>query len=127
MIGLTTKISEKKIKVGETVRLAVELKNLTDEGQPMTMAIIGIPAGLSVQPWQLKEMMEKGVIDFYEISGNKIVCYYREMKPNEIRGINFDLKAEIPGEYEASASCAYLYYTNEYKCWNEAERITITK
>ncbi|MCH8902548.1 MAG: hypothetical protein IIA45_01350 [Bacteroidetes bacterium] len=127
VIGLTTKISEKKIKVGETVRLAVELKNLTDEGQPMTMAIIGIPAGLSVQPWQLKEMMEKGVIDFYEISGNKIVCYYREMKPNEIRGINFDLKAEIPGEYEASASCAYLYYTNEYKCWNEAERITITK
>ena len=91
----------------------------------MTMAIIGIPAGFSAQPWQLKEMQEHGVIDFYEIIGNNIACYYRDLAPNEQKQINFDLKAEIPGEYDAPASSAYLYYTNENKTWVGLDRVFV--
>ena len=61
-VRLDTKLSKKKAGTGETVRFTAELKNLTDEGLPMTMAILGIPAGLSPQPWQLKEMMEKNTV-----------------------------------------------------------------
>ena len=43
------------------------------------MAIIGIPAGLSAQPRQLKELQEKQVFDYYEIKGNNIAVYYRGM------------------------------------------------
>ena len=43
------------------------------------------------------------------------------MAPSEIKLINFDLKAEIPGIYEAPASSAYLYYTNEFKSWSALE------
>ena len=87
VVNLETKLSTTKVKMGETVRLSAELKNKTDEGQPMTMAIIGIPAGLSAQPWQLKELQEKKVFDFYEIIGNNVVAYYRQMKPGETRNI----------------------------------------
>jgi hypothetical protein len=81
------------------------------------MAIIGIPAGCSVQPWQLKEMQDKKLIDYYEISGNHLNIYYRQMAPDEIKLLNFDLKAEVPGKYLSPASSAYLYYTNEFKVW----------
>jgi uncharacterized protein YfaS (alpha-2-macroglobulin family) len=91
------------------------------------MAIIGIPAGLSPQPWQLKEMQEKGVFDYYEIKGNNVVCYYRQMAPSEVKNINFDLKADIAGTYDAPASSAYLYYTNEFKCWTSTGSVTIRK
>jgi hypothetical protein len=91
------------------------------------MAIVGIPAGLSAQPWQLKELTEKHKIDFYEIRDNNIFFYYRQMLPEEIREINLDLKADIAGEYEAQASSGYLYYTNEYKAWSAPERITIKR
>lgn len=91
----------------------------------MTMAILGIPAGFSVQPWQLKEMQEKGVIDFYEIAGNNIACYYRDLAPGEQKQINLDLKAELPGEYDTPASAAYLYYTNEHKHWAATGKVFV--
>jgi hypothetical protein len=126
-VSIDTKLSHKTTFVGETVRLTTVLKNTTKEGLPMTMAIVGIPAGLSAQPWQLKELTEKHKIDFYEIRDNNIFFYYRQMLPEEIREINLDLKADIAGEYEAQASSGYLYYTNEYKAWSAPERITIKR
>jgi hypothetical protein len=125
VVALETKLMSKQVKVGETIRLSATLRNKTNEGQPMTMAIIGLPAGLSAQPWQLKEMQEKGVIDFYEIVGNNIACYYRSLAPAAQKQINLDLKAEIPGQYEAPASSAYLYYTAENKHWVNLGTISI--
>lgn len=126
VVGLKTKLSTDKVAMGGTVRLSATLTNRTKEGQPMTMAILGLPAGLSAQPWQLKEMQEKKVFDFYEITGNNVVCYYRQMTPGEVREINLDLKAEIPGQYTAPASSAYLYYTAEFKDWVGSTPITVT-
>lgn len=124
VIGLDVKLATEvsgqakaTVKMGETIRLTTTITNKTSEGQPMTLAIVGIPAGLSAQPWQLKELIDKKVVDFYEIIGNNVVFYYRQMKPEEVRVINLDLKADIPGNYEAPASTAYLYYTNELKTW----------
>jgi len=126
-VSLLTEIDEKKIKMGDTTRLKVKLTNIRDKGLPMTIAVIGIPAGLSVQPWQLKELQEKKAFDFYETVGNNLVIYYRQMKPSETKEINFDLKADIPGSFEGAASRAYLYYTNEYKSWNTGLKIEIEK
>lgn len=127
VIKLNTKLGVDKVKVGETVRLTASVENVSAEGQPMTMVIIGLPAGLSPQPWQLKEMQEKKMFDFYEISGNNLFIYYRQMKPTEKRNLNFDLRAEIAGNYEAPASCSYLYYTNEFKHWTNMGRIQIAQ
>jgi hypothetical protein len=91
----------------------------------MTLAVMGIPAGLSVQPWQLKELQEKKVFDFYEILGGNLVIYYRGMEPNGQHTINVDLKAEIPGSYLGGASSAYLYYTNEYKHWVSGNSVVV--
>ena len=127
VVKLDTKLAATQAKVGETLRLTATLTNTKNEGQAMTMAIIGLPAGLSAQPWQLKEMKEKAQCDFYEVSGNNVILYYRQMKPSEIRTINFDLKADIAGNYEAPASCAYLYYTNEYKYWTSMNKVAIVQ
>lgn len=125
VVKLETKLAAKQVKTGETVRLSASITNQSPEGQPMTMVIIGLPAGLSAQPWQLKELQDKKAFDFYEISGNNLFLYYRQMKPSESLKVNFDLKAELAGNYEAPASCGYLYYTNEYKYWTNMDRITI--
>ncbi len=126
-IDLKTKLASKTANVGETVRLTATIINKKDSDVPSTMAIIGIPAGFTVQPWQLKEMQEKNVFDYYELMGNNIAIYYRGMGPKAVKEINFDLKAEMPGEYDAPASSAYLYYTNEFKTWCAVDRVTIKK
>ncbi len=124
-VAIETKLFTNSIKAGETVRLATTLTNTTKDGLPSTMAVIGIPAGLSPQPWQLKEMQEKHIFDYYEIKGNTVICYYRQMAPSEVKNINFDLKADIPGTFDSPASSAYLYYTNEFKCWTSTGKVTV--
>lgn len=126
-VNLTARLASKTVSVGETVRLSAVLKNVKTEAVASPIAIIGIPAGFTVQPWQLKEMQERGVFDYYEVIGNNVVVYYRALKGSEVKNINFDLKAEVPGEYDAPASSGYLYYTNEYKSWTALDRVTIKK
>ncbi len=126
-VTLNTSLATNTCKVGDNVRLSVTLKNETDGGLPSTMAIVGIPAGLSLQPWQLKELKDKKQFDYFEIMNNNLVLYYRQMKPGEVKELSFDLKAEIPGSFQAQASNSYLYYTSEFKCWVAAPEITISK
>ncbi|MDF1675648.1 MAG: MG2 domain-containing protein [Vicingaceae bacterium] len=126
-IAVEAELNTNSLKVGETVRLTTKVSNKEDKGMPMTMAVVGIPSGLSAQPWQLKELQEKGTIGFYEITDNFVVFYFRDLAPNASHTINLDLKAEVPGEFEAPATSGYLYYTNEYKCWSNTGSITIKK
>lgn len=126
-IDLKTKLANATAYVGETVRLTTTITNRKESDVPSTMAIIGIPAGFTAQPWQLKELQEKNVFDYYEIKGNNIAVYYRGLAPKAIKVIHLDLKAEMPGEYDAPASSAYLYYTNEFKTWSAVSKVTIKK
>jgi hypothetical protein len=125
VLDLSTNLSSSSTKVGETVRLNVSLKNKTALGQPMSLVIIGIPAGLSVQPWQLKELQDKKVFDFYEVIGSNIAIYYRALAPSVNKTILLDLKADVSGKYEGAASSAYLYYTNEHKTWNKGLGVNV--
>jgi uncharacterized protein YfaS (alpha-2-macroglobulin family) len=124
-LKLSTKVNNAKAKVGETVRLEIEVKNNKSTLQPMAIAKIGIPAGLSAQPWQLKEIMEKKEVAYYEVFDNYLVLYWMGFGVNETKKINLDLKAEIPGTYKGKASNTYLYYTPEYKNWNEGVEVEV--
>jgi alpha-2-macroglobulin-like protein len=124
-VRIKTSLQKSVIKVNETSRLNIALENTSNETVPMTMAVIGIPAGVSLQPWQLKELQERKVFDFYEIIDDKLALYYRKLGPGESRIVNLDLKAEVPGSFTAIASSAYLYYTDEYKNWARGASIQI--
>ena len=124
-VSLQTSLASSKIKVNETVRLSTTLRNKTSKDLPMTVAVVGIPAGLSLQPWQLKELQEEEQFDFYEVIGNNLVLYYTELAPNASHTIHLDLKAEMSGVFTGAASSAYLYYTEEYKDWVKGERIVV--
>jgi hypothetical protein len=124
-VDLETGLSGSTVGVGKTLRLTTTLKNRTSQGQPMTVALVGIPSGLSPQPWQLKELQERGVFDFYEVRKNYVVFYYRQLAPKAVHTVHLDLKAEVPGRYEAPASTAYLYYTSEHKDWEGGEKVEV--
>jgi hypothetical protein len=124
-LRLSANIGKQDIKVNETVRLSVRLENTEKTAKPMSVAIIGIPGGMSLQPWQLKELQEKEIFDFYEITNDNLVIYYRELGPSETKTIDLDLKAEIAGSYTGIASSAYVYYMNEHKYWINGIKVDI--
>ena len=124
-VDLQTSWAKATAKMGDQVQLTATLKNKAQINLPNTIAKIGIPAGLNPQPAQLKELQEKGFFDYYELFDGYIVLHYRGLAAAEEKKIQIDFKADIPGQYEAPASVAYLYYTNEYQNWAAPSQIEV--
>jgi hypothetical protein len=124
-VNVTTQLAKEKVKLGEGVKLRARIENKTADGLPMTLARIGIPGGLTFQTWQLKELRDKGVIDFYETRPREVIVYFRALAPNAKKDVELDLLAQTPGNYEAPASTTYLYYTAEDKTWVAPVKVSI--
>jgi hypothetical protein len=114
------------VKMGETVRLDAVVTNRTTVGQPMTLARLGLPGGLTFQNWQLKELREKGQFAFFETRAREVILYFRDMKPGEVKKLSLDLVATVPGSYTGPASSAYLYYNDTDKSWVAPVSVKIT-
>jgi hypothetical protein len=135
VVGLKTSLSRAEANEGETVGLTVQLANRTDKGQGMAVAVIGLPAGLTLPEdmKQLKDMArlrnngtERGVIDAWEIRGRELVLYWRDLAPAQKIDVQLELICRVPGKYRGPASRAYLYYNADHKCWTEPLQMTIT-
>ncbi len=117
VVKLDATLAKTDLKMGETVRLDAVISNRTQNGQPMTLARLGLPGGLSFQNWQLKELREKGQIAFFETRAREVILYFRDLKPGEVKKLAIDLVATVPGSYTGPASSAYLYYNDSDKSW----------
>ena len=126
-VRLTTELAKGTVKAGETVAMTAKLSNTTAEGQPMTIAILGLPAGLEARPDQLEELKKAGTIDYYETAAREVICYWRSLAPKKEVSIRLDLVAAVPGRYTGPASRTYLYYTSEQKQWADPLQVEITR
>jgi hypothetical protein len=113
--------------MGEGIRLHAHVENKTGGDIPMTLARIGIPGGLTFQTWQLKELRDKGLVDFYETRPREVILYWRGMAGSAKKDLDIDLIAATPGIYEAPATSAYLYYTAEDKAWTSPVKIQVER
>ena len=73
----------------------------------------------------MKELVKAGRIAAYEVLGREVVLYWRELKADQKVDVPLSLVAAVPGTYTGPASRAYLYYTDEFKCWAEPLKVTI--
>jgi uncharacterized protein YfaS (alpha-2-macroglobulin family) len=126
-VTVSTQLAKETVKLGEGVKLRARVENTTKDGLPMTLARVGIPGGLTFQTWQLKELRDKGAIDFYETRPREVILYWRALAPAAKKDIDLDLLAATPGTFEAPATSAYLYYTAEDKAWTAPVKVAVEK
>ena len=115
----------KDAKVGDSVKVKVDVQNLTGNPLPMVLARVGVPGGLEQQKWQLDELKKKGLVDFYETREREVILYFRGMAAKGHKTFDIDLLAAVPGTYTAPASQAYLYYTDELRRYADPIKMTI--
>ena len=125
-VRIATQLARPTIKLGESVHMDVKVSNATDAGVPMTLARVGLPGGLTFQTWQLQELRDKHLIDFYETRPREVILYFRSLAPKAVKDVPLELMATVPGTFTSPASRAYLYYTNERKHWAAPSTVTIT-
>lgn len=124
-LDLSTSLSSGRVRLGDNTVLKVRLSNKRDKAASMPLAKIGIPGGLTPEPQQLRDLIEKGFVDYYEIFENYLVLYWRGIEGNEVKELSVDLKAQVPGKYHGAASSGYLYYTEELKDWQDGLTVEI--
>ena len=124
-VQLRTQLLASKVRKGELARMEVEVRNTTQEGKGMITAIVGIPAGASVQAYQLKELMEENQIAYYEVVDNFVILYWRSFEAAAVKRIALDLKTDISGSYTAPASTVYPYYGDDFKFWTKGVHLEI--
>ena len=118
-LDLLTELSNTKLKEGQGTELNVSITNTNaNSGQPMTIAIIGLPGGLEARTEKLDELVKSKKIDFYEINGREICVYLVAMDKAQQVKLQIDVVAKVAGSYHGPASRVYLYYTDEEKKWN---------
>lgn len=133
-VRLKTHLDRTTAQEGETVRLKATVENRMAETLGMTVAIIGLPAGLTLPEdmKQLKELArlrnndtEPGIISSWETRGRELILYWRTMAADQKIDINLDLICRVPGEYRGPASRAYVYYNADEKHWVDPLQIAI--
>jgi hypothetical protein len=134
-VRLATTLDRQAANEGDVVHLKVTLENVTDRGHGMAVAIVGLPAGLSL-PEDLKQLKEHarlredgtkpGLIGTFEVRGRELVLYWRDLAPKQKIEVPVDLVCRVPGEYRGPASRAYLYYNADAKHWVEPLQVSVT-
>jgi hypothetical protein len=133
-VKLTTELDRANANEGETVTLKVAVQNPSKDERSMVVAIVGLPAGLTIPEdmKQLKDYMlprdggkKPGRISFFETRGRELILYWRGMGPKQRIEIPLELICRVPGEYRGPASRAYLFYNADHKHWVEPLEVTI--
>ncbi|GAQ82063.1 alpha-2-macroglobulin [Klebsormidium nitens] len=125
-VALRVALAQPAAREGDLVEVLVTLNNTKpDEELPMTVAIVGLPGGLEPRHDQLKELVTRGDVAFYEIRGREVIFYWRALAANQTVALRVETTAAVPGEYIGPASRAYLYYTDELKTWAEPLKCSI--
>jgi alpha-2-macroglobulin-like protein len=123
-LAFAASLAEASVTEGRTVRLNVKLENRDARDTGMAVAIVGLPAGLTLPPdfGQLKALTAKPAtgapaLDHWEWKGRELALYWRGLGPKQAVELSLDLIAATPGEFRGPASRAYLYYGAESKVW----------
>jgi hypothetical protein len=123
----TTTLEKTKANIGDNVRMSIKIENPTYKNFGMITAKIGIPAGLTMEPRNLKAMMERNEIAYYEIFDNYLVLYwYNLVAKNNIK-VNLDTKAEFAGKYTGKANHAFEYYFQQNYQWTDGVVVEISE
>ena len=125
-VGIATRLLAGTVGEGATVALEVMLQNRSDKGQPMAIALVGLPAGLELPTRVLDDRKKAGDFDLWELKGRELALYWRSLAPKAERRVALDLVAAIPGTTTGPASRAYLYYTPQQKRWATPLRVEVT-
>jgi hypothetical protein len=126
-LRLSTRIKAKTAQEGDLVPVEIILENVNDEGQPMSMAIIGLPGNVEVSAKTLDDLKKAKSFDFWEIRGNEVVLYWRDMAPGATKSFLLDVIAKIPGTCRGPASRCYLYYSAQSKRWVDPLQIEVVE
>lgn len=98
------------LTVNDQLKCTVTVKNNT--GNIVNMAIIdlGIPPGFDADTSAFEAMQQNGQIEKFEMTGNQVILYLRELSESTPFQFSYSLRAKYPLRVQTPPSVVYEYY-----------------
>ncbi len=114
-LKINLEYDKRNVAVNDILNCRVSVDNNGTETAPMVLLDIGVPPGFEVITDKLQGMKERNEIEQWEIRGQQVILYLREVKAQSQTVISFDMKAKFPIRARTPVSRAYEYYQPEIK------------
>ncbi len=99
-----------ELAVNDTVQCKVAVTNNRPAAAKMVIVDLGLPPGFTVLTEDLNDLVEKGVMEKYSLTGRQIIVYLREVPADKPVVLKYRLMARFPIKAKAAKSVAYEYY-----------------
>jgi type II secretory pathway pseudopilin PulG/5-hydroxyisourate hydrolase-like protein (transthyretin family) len=109
-LQITLQYDRTTLPVNDQLRCAVKVKNNTAQTINMAIVDLGIPAGFDVDSTAFEAMRQNTQIAIFEITGNQVILYLREISNEAPFQFNYALRAKYPLLVQTPISSVYEYY-----------------
>lgn len=97
----------------DIVTADVTITNKLPATTSMIIVDLGLPPGFEVLAEDLENLVEKGLLQRYTLTGRQIICYIEKLTPQQILKFSYRLRAKYPLRAQTPKSRVYEYYNTD--------------
>lgn len=115
------------LRLTDELKCKVKVHNRTSSNIPMAIIDLGIPPGFDLDAHPFPAMQERGELEKFEVTGNQIVLYLRELKTAAPCTFTYSLRAKYPLRVSAPAASVYEYYNPQHRAESRPTELQVTR
>jgi len=97
----------------DMVTADVTVTNKLPAATSMIIVDLGIPPGFEVQAEDFENLIEKGTLQKYTLTGRQVICYVEKLTPAQVLKFSYRLRAKYPIRAQTPKSRVYEYYNTD--------------
>ena len=113
------------LAVNDRLQCAVTVKNHTGGGINMAIMDLGIPPGFDVDASAFEAMQAQGRIAKFEVTGNQVILYLRELSETTPFQFEYALRSKYPLRVQTPPSAVYEYYQPQNQAQSRPEILQV--
>jgi hypothetical protein len=126
-VAVTVRLESPQVRLGQTVGLAIEVSNATEQVVRLPVVEIGLPAGLEPRAEQLPPLKKLDTIDQFAVHGRRLAFYWQSFEGRKKTAFRLDLAATVVGQFQGPASTAYLHPAPDAKSFAAPLRVEVVR
>ena len=113
------------LAVNDQLKCAVSVKNNTAQRINMAIVDLGIPPGFDVDTTAFETMKQEGLVAKYEVTGNQVILYLRELSESAPFKFSYSLRAKYPLRIQTPPSSVYEYYQPQNRAQSKSANLQV--
>jgi type II secretory pathway pseudopilin PulG len=98
------------LAVNDLLKCSVTVRNNAAQTVNMAIVDLGIPPGFDVDTTAFESMQQEGQLAKFEVTGNQVILYLRELSNIAPFQFSYSLRAKYPLRVQTPPSAVYEYY-----------------